>query len=590
MRGNKTLQRLVVLVALFGVLATTATANAQEDPTELTPFGEDVVVEIIPSPSATPQANEMYGWEPFGIVAGGLQMRRHSLGADRLEVWICNVGGPYNLTPSQVATKLDNELGPYFDSVSEGRYQPNFAAGGTVNGGSSSDCLGGITQTSNANGVIVVENGYVGSALGGPGLLCNAGGSCSQAPDTFPGNSRYVLAGAETVNDAAAQEFGFSSALVSVIAHEVGHSLNFPHSYSGQTFVSGQLWEYDNPTDNMSGNLVSANGSPSGTRAEPYQSMGFNRYAAGWLSTDKVIVYQGGPKSIKLYKAGNSGRQLIVLPQGAQGFYVALETRLQSTYDPVPAAARGVQAHTVDQRKSACADDPRTDDLAACFSLFREHKQRPPSPYGAGHTLKAGDTRTFGAFQVTVTAQGSGFMKVELLGFSDIIGNTFTKEILWLADQEITLGCNPPANDKFCPEDEVTRGQMASFLARALDLPKASKDYFNDDEGNAHEDNINRLAAAGITEGCATTTTYCPDDNVSRAQMASFLARALNLPKASKDYFNDDEGNTHEANINRLAKSGITQGCNTANTQYCPENPVTRGQMAAFLYRGRSKF
>ncbi len=116
------------------------------------------------------------------------------------------------------------------------------------------------------------------------------------------------------------------------------------------------------------------------------------------------------------------------------------------------------------------------------------------------------------------------------------------------------------------------------------------RDYFNDDEGNAHEGNINRLAAAGITEGCTTATTFCPDDSVSRAQMASFLARALNLPKANRDYFNDDEGNTHEANINRLAKSGITQGCNSANTQFCPEDSVTRGQMAAFLYRGRSKF
>jgi S-layer homology domain len=590
MRGNKTRQRLVVLVALFGVLATTATANAQEDPTESAPFGtsDDAVVEIVPSTSAIPQANEIYGWEPLGIVAGGTQMRRHSLGADRLEVWICNVGGPYNLTPNQVANKLDNELGPYFAAVSQGRYQPNFAAGGTLDGGTSSDCLGGINQTSNANGVIVVENGYVGSALGGPGLLCNGGGSCPEAPDTFPANSRYMLAGAETVNDGAAQDAGFTSALVSVIAHEVGHSLHFPHSYSGQTFVGGQLWEYDNPTDNMSGNLTSANGSPSETLAEPYQSMGFNRYAAGWVDSDQVLLYRGGPRSVKLSKAGGDGRQLIVLPQGAQGFYVVLETRLPSTYDPVPGPARGVQAHTVDQRTSVCADDPRADALAACFSLFREHKQRPPSPYGADHTLKVGDVRTYGAFQVTVTGQGSGFMRVELLGFSDIIGNTFTKEILWLAEEEITLGCNPPANDQFCPEDDVTRAQMASFLARALDLPKASQDYFNDDEGNTHEGNINRLAAAGITQGCATSNTYCPDDNVSRAQMASFLARALDLPKASQDYFNDDEGNTHESNINRLAKSGITQGCNSANTQFCPDDPVTRGQMAAFLYRGLS--
>ena len=81
----------------------------------------------------------------------------------------------------------------------------------------------------------------------------------------------------------------------------------------------------------MSGNLTSVNGSPSETLAEPYQSMGFNRYAAGWVSSDQVLLYRGGPRSVKLSEAGGDGRQLIVLPQGAQGFYVVLETRLPST-------------------------------------------------------------------------------------------------------------------------------------------------------------------------------------------------------------------------------------------------------------------
>ena len=50
---------------------------------------------------------------------------------------------------------------------------------------------------------------------------------------------------------------------------------------------------------------------------------------------------------------------------------------------------------------------------------------------------------------------------------------------------------------------------MASFLARAANLPATSTDYFSDDEGNTHEANINRIRAAGITTGC-TATTYCP--------------------------------------------------------------------------------
>ena len=65
--------------------------------------------------------------------------------------------------------------------------------------------------------------------------------------------------------------------------------------------------------------------------------------------------------------------------------------------------------------------------------------------------------------------------------------------------------------------------------------------------------------------------------------MASFIARALNLPAASTDYFSDDNGSTHEANINRLAAAGVTNGC--AGGRYCPLQAVTREQMAAFLHR-----
>ena len=65
--------------------------------------------------------------------------------------------------------------------------------------------------------------------------------------------------------------------------------------------------------------------------------------------------------------------------------------------------------------------------------------------------------------------------------------------------------------------------------------------------------------------------------------MATFLVRGFHLPTTGTDYFTDDEGNTHEANINRLRASGITFGCGGSN--YCPNGLVTRGQMAAFLYR-----
>ncbi|HEY8171024.1 MAG TPA: PQQ-dependent sugar dehydrogenase [Candidatus Limnocylindria bacterium] len=163
--------------------------------------------------------------------------------------------------------------------------------------------------------------------------------------------------------------------------------------------------------------------------------------------------------------------------------------------------------------------------------------------------------------------------------FTDVVSSKFIDDITWLAQEGITSGCG---GTLFCPNGLVTRGQMATFLVRALNLPTTSTDYFTDDEGNTHENSINRLRAAGITSGCGGTR-FCPDGIVTRGQMASFLVRGFDLPATGTDYFTDDEGNTHEANINRLRASAITFGC--GGTNFCPNGSVTRGQMAAFLHR-----
>jgi 2-keto-3-deoxy-6-phosphogluconate aldolase len=123
---------------------------------------------------------------------------------------------------------------------------------------------------------------------------------------------------------------------------------------------------------------------------------------------------------------------------------------------------------------------------------------------------------------------------------------------------------------------------MATFLVRALNLPNTGTDYFTDDEGSVHENNINRLRAAGITAGCGGTR-FCPDGIVTRGQMATFLVRGFDLSNTSTDYFTDDEGSVHENNINRLRAAGITTGC--GGTNFCPNGLVTRGQMAAFISR-----
>src|SRR5690606_3999374 len=138
-------------------------------------------------------------------------------------------------------------------------------------------------------------------------------------------------------------------------------------------------------------------------------------------------------------------------------------------------------------------------------------------------------------------------------------------------------GCGP---DRFCPDQPVTRGQMAAFLVRALDLPPADT-TFADTKGHTFAADIAALARSGITRGCGPDR-FCPDQPVTRGQMAAFLVRALDPPPADTT-FADTNGHTFAADTPALPGALPTCGCGP--DRFCPDQPVTRGQMAAFLVR-----
>ena len=134
---------------------------------------------------------------------------------------------------------------------------------------------------------------------------------------------------------------------------------------------------------------------------------------------------------------------------------------------------------------------------------------------------------------------------------------------------------------------------MAAFLVRALGLTDTGGgNAFVDDDESVFEADIARLAAAGITRGCnpPTNDRFCPNERVTRQQMAAFLVRAYGLTDdGGGNTFVDDDGSVFETDIAKLAAAGITKGCNPpANTEFCPYSAVTREQMAAFLHRASS--
>jgi glucose/arabinose dehydrogenase len=172
--------------------------------------------------------------------------------------------------------------------------------------------------------------------------------------------------------------------------------------------------------------------------------------------------------------------------------------------------------------------------------------------------------------------------------FTDDDGNVHEGGIEAVALEQITLGCNPPFNDRFCPDRLLTRAEMATMIARARSLPASSSDHFVDDNGHILEGAINRLAEAGITQGCnpPSNDRFCPDRALTRAEAAAFISRAFGLPASGNDFFIDDNGNVLEGSINRIAEAGITVGCNPpTNTRFCPARVLTRGEMATLLTR-----
>jgi len=186
--------------------------------------------------------------------------------------------------------------------------------------------------------------------------------------------------------------------------------------------------------------------------------------------------------------------------------------------------------------------------------------------------------------------------------FGDVLNNhPFFTQIDAVAAAGITAGCTAGPPPLFCPDAPITRGQMAVFVETSLSAapPACTGTMFADVSPallgptlcNLIEDFANR----GITGGCAVNdpatpaneARFCPDGTVTRKQMAVFLEAALGNPAnvCSNIRFGDVNTTTMtEAQcgfIERLAADGITGGCSPTN--FCPDDPVTRGQMAVFL-------
>ena len=171
--------------------------------------------------------------------------------------------------------------------------------------------------------------------------------------------------------------------------------------------------------------------------------------------------------------------------------------------------------------------------------------------------------------------------------FVDTFGTVYAESIETLAESGVLEG-SECFESYICPEEPMDRSTFAVWLTRTLDGDEPAEvtaSRFADiDPELWWAPHVERLAELGVTVGCAADPPrYCPERGVTRGQMAVFLTRALDLPSVDPIGFVDIAGRSYEREINAAVVARLINGCAVEPLRYCASEIVTRGQAVAFL-------
>jgi hypothetical protein len=172
-------------------------------------------------------------------------------------------------------------------------------------------------------------------------------------------------------------------------------------------------------------------------------------------------------------------------------------------------------------------------------------------------------------------SSGLQVFPASLASFGDVESTSVHAESI---SATVSRGVTDPCGvARFCPQGPVTRAQFATMLVRALELPQAPDKVFGDVSG-PHARDIETLAASGLTLGCRDGM-FCPDAVLPREQLATFFARALEVTPTPSPF--RDMTPVHDGAVGALFARSIVNGCTT--TTFCPRAQVTRAQAASML-------
>ena len=315
-----------------------------------------------------------------------------------------------------------------------------------------------------------------------------------------------------------------------------------------------------------------------------------NRYSLGWIDPDDVVVHPGGSGSYRIGAIGSEHPQMLAFPSSnSPHAFDAVGVRLKTGFD-VGLPQEGVEIIRVDQQRTACSN-PAPLIFPLCTG-----RNRSQYWLKEGKFLDVGDSIDLDEFRLEVVErdEDSFVLKATSLfpgRFVDVDeNNSHLKNIETIAAAGITVGCNR-SGTRFCPDQTVTRAQMAAFILRAMGIEPISglqESRFEDvDPTERISGYVEKIVELGIIPP-RSSVGFDPGGPVTRADMAWFLVRAIDSLEPVAEpvgLFEDIEDPDLMPAAEALYSVGVTKGCGVEPPIYCPNQSVNRQEMASFLTR-----
>ena len=549
-----------------------------------------------------------YAADPLGLFAEWDETSYYTTRPDTFEVSICN---PDRVDPTlgEAVDYLNNETGlrEYWSSVSNGKYSVRFVAGTNVTSHLTAACWTEAQKQASgryAAGFVLQPPGIPGASEGSA-LIDSPAAGRTWGPSGSNGRVIQVdfVAGPDLHHIWADHQ-----------AHLMGLTFNWPSSFTGVLHEDNWLYQLDNPMDVMSGSYLIGGLDHSDEVFEGLTvgTIAANRYAAGWIAPSDVHVFGGGTDRVTLHATWEAGMQMLVVPSGQQGYFLTFGVRVAKYHDRgIP--EEGVESYVIDQRprKSPSGPDECRDEPCA-----GQDRRTTPYPHSTDtssdeigwewpsdptmHVSQPGDEFTWNDTTIRVVRRIGDAYEVEISDetpaedlFTDDDGSVHEDDINRIASLGITRGCATEPEPLFCPDRSVTRAEMAAFLLRAIgepNPPTPTTNPYDDMADNRWYTNYAlRIAQLGVDTGA--DGLWRPNDPLTRLEMAEWLTRMfdhINQVNAPQGLF-EDVTQQHWPVVEGLYQTGITRGCSTDTLLYCPDETVTRAQMASFIIRALPK-